>query len=294
MKQPIAYRNGDFLPFAELHIAPNDRGFVQGAATAEQLRTFNGRLFQWNEHWKRLRRSLEILGLENAIEEAELVTAADRLVTENYPLASSGSDLGLSIVVTPGAYASFVSEETGPTVLAHTYPLPHDRWTSSYRDGVELATVGVQQVPPECWPAELKCRSRMHYYLAEREAAQSRPGAVALLLDATGAVRETSTANLLLCNWESDAPVLVSPPREFILPGVSLGFVHELSKELGWKFTERELTVDDVHAHAVAPRLQHPLESRTVLSDGASIQLGDREQTPGRAGQPSFVRFVDV
>ena len=79
----------------------------------------------------------------------------------------------------------------------------------------------------------------MHYYLAASEAQRRLPGATALLLDHQGCVSETPTANAIAYFAESG---LVSPPREKILPGVSLNYVVQLARQLGVPFEFRDLT----------------------------------------------------
>jgi branched-subunit amino acid aminotransferase/4-amino-4-deoxychorismate lyase len=101
----------------------------------------------------------------------------------------------------------------------------------------------IRQVPPNCWPAELKCRSRMHFYLADREATSRRPGSRAILLDQDGYVAEATTANAVIYRRGEG---LVSPPPEHILWGVSLMVVEELAAQLGIPFKRRRLTVDEL------------------------------------------------
>src|SRR5207253_2378979 len=141
------------------------------------LRTFGGQLFRLPQHLQRLRHSLAICGIEPDLKLSEFARIAEDLIARNHPLFAAGDDLGLSIFVTPGPYAALSGQRTGkPTVGLHTFPLAFDLWADKYADGVSLVTTSIQQVPPHCWPPELKCRSRMHYYLADREAAAKEPG----------------------------------------------------------------------------------------------------------------------
>jgi branched-subunit amino acid aminotransferase/4-amino-4-deoxychorismate lyase len=96
------------------------------------------------------------------------------------------------------------------------------------------------------WPTELKCRSRMHYYLADLEAGRKHHGARAILCDSAGRVRETAIANVLLGLATDGGVTLVSPPRNTILPGISLKVAIELAAQLGWRFEERNFTLDDL------------------------------------------------
>ncbi len=243
MSGPLAYLNGRWIPASAAALPVGDAGFVQGAAVAEQLRTFGGKLFRLDAHLARLARSLEIIGVDPGIGRRELASVAEELVAQNRAFQEPDDDLGLSIVVTPGAYPTFAEPgPTRPTVCLHTYPLPFHLWAGKYRTGQALATTSVEQVSPRCWPPELKCRSRMHYYLADREAARRDPAARALLLDARGRITEASTANLILvCRGEG----LVSPRLDTILHGISLAVAVELAGRLGLGFHERDLTPAD-------------------------------------------------
>lgn len=210
-----------------------------GATVTEQLRTFHGVLFQLDKHLQRLWRSLDISGIDPGYSRQELAEIATQVVTHNHRLGDPGGDLGLGIFVTPGISPSF-SEVTDPkpTVCLYSYPLPFPRWAHKYRDGDAVMVSDVVQVPPESWPAELKCRSRMHYYLADRHAAAADPGSRAVLLDQEGYVCEASTANVLMYR---NAEGLVSPPTERVLPGVSLKTTATLAVELGLPMHYRDI-----------------------------------------------------
>lgn len=244
----LAYLNGRLVPASEAVVPVYDAGFVLGATVAEQLRTFGGRLFRLQQHLARLEHSLEIIGVDLGLSMAELAEAAEDLAAQNHRLGDPSDDLGLSIFVTPGPFSTMAAmvgadAHRGPLVCMHTYPLPFQLWADKYRAGQSLVVTDVQQVPAACWPAELKCRSRMHYYLADLQARRIEPAARAILLDAEGHVLEASSANLCIYRREEG---LVSPPKEKILPGVSIAVIVELARSLGIPFVHRDLTVDEL------------------------------------------------
>jgi branched-chain amino acid aminotransferase len=242
--QPLAFLNGQWIPAAAATVSVADAGFVQGITIAEQLRTFGGKLFRLRDHLARLAHSLDIVGVDPGMTVDQLAAIAEELAARNHTLLAPDDDLGLSIVVTPGVYPTFaVSGPTQPTVCLHTYRLPFRLWAKKYRVGQRLVTTDIEQVSERCWPPSLKCRSRMHYYLADRQAAAIDPEARALMLDARGFVTEASTANVLIYRAGEG---LVSPPMEKILHGISLAVVIELAERLGIPFGDRELTTDDV------------------------------------------------
>ena len=244
MEEPQAYLNGRFVPVAQVAISPTDAGFVLGATVAEQLRTFAGKLFRLADHLARLEQSLSVVGVEPGVGMDELAGAAQELVARNHRILAPGDDLGLSVFVTPGEYPAYSSSgSTKPIVCMHTYLLPFRLWAEKYEKGQSLVVTDVRQVPVESWPPGLKCRSRMHYHLADRRAAKIEPGARALLLDGNGLVTEASTANVLV---GAAADKLVCPPRAKVLAGISLAEVVELAAEAGIETVHRELTPQDV------------------------------------------------
>ena len=240
---PIAYRNGQFIAAEELAVAVFDSGFVLGTTITEQMRTFGGQLFRLPEHLARFRRSLEIIGLRLPYDDNQLLAAAQRLVKENHALLAEGDDFGLCLFATPGPYPTMVPPgETEPTVVMHTFPVPFRLFAPIYQDGQRLACTSVPQIPAESLPRELKCRSRVHYYLADQEAGRKDANSRALMLDADGCVLESTTANVLVYLRHEG---LISPPQQRILPGISVAATLEIASHLGIPHTHRELTVED-------------------------------------------------
>src|SRR5438067_7824751 len=198
--EPLAYLNGRYLPLSQAAVAIFDVGFLQGVTVAEQLRTFAGRLFRLDLHLARLARSLELIGVDPGLPLAEIGNIATALVEQNRVLLDPSDDLAATIFVTPGnspTYAA-VAPASGPTVCVHTQPLTFGAWAKKYETGDSLVVTDIRHVPRECWPPELKCRSRMHFFLADKKARETQRGARALLLDERGCVTEASTANIVV------------------------------------------------------------------------------------------------
>jgi branched-chain amino acid aminotransferase len=241
MNEPWIYMNGEWIAASKAALSLTDAGFVLGATVAEQLRTFHGKIFRLDEHLTRLQHSLQLVGIDPQIEFGKLADLALEIVARNHRLLEHGDDLGLSIFVTPGQYPAYttVPGPTHPTVCLHTYPLPFRLWAEKYRTGQFLATTAIEQVPAECWPADIKCRSRMHFYLADRQAVHCHPGSRAVLLDRDGNVTEASTANLLIYRRQEG---LISPPSNKILFGISLMELLSIAASLQIPCTERNFT----------------------------------------------------
>jgi len=249
---PIAWMNGRFLPAAELSLPVGDAGFVLGATVTEQLRTFRGRLFRPHAHSKRLHESLVITGIDLAqvrntsgqllaLRIEDVLQAAAEVASTNAALGPAEGDLGVVIFATPGDLASQHQGHSGsPRVVVHSFPLAFGLWHTAYEQGVALRRVQVRQVPDVCWPVQLKCRSRMHYFLADREAADREPGSRAVLEELDGTICETSTANVLVVH----EGVLSAPTHA--LEGVSLAYVQERAAELHLPWQPKRLVAADL------------------------------------------------
>lgn len=242
MKQ-LSYWNGELIPSDGLSVSVFDIGFLQGVTVSEQLRTFGGRLFQLDEHMQRLKHSLQIIGVVNLNLDA-LQHEAQTLASHNHSLLEPGDDLGLTIFVTPGRdSAAAMSESPGPNVGMYTVPIPFFRWAERYTAGESVVISTVRQVPDNCWPTALKCRSRMHYFLADRAARLQDPNARAVLLDQDGNIAEASTASVLAYRRDEG---FVAPVAAKVLPSVSVGVLKSLAKGLNIEFVHRDMTPHDV------------------------------------------------
>jgi branched-subunit amino acid aminotransferase/4-amino-4-deoxychorismate lyase len=123
----------------------------------------------------------------------------------------------------------------------HTFPLPFARYRRLFTEGARLVIPPTRHVPRESVDPRIKQRSRLHWWIAEREAQEIEPGASALLLDPSGYVTETAAANLIVVRGGN----VLTPPRSTVLGGISLQVVEDLCSQLGIPFHEHPLTLDE-------------------------------------------------
>jgi branched-subunit amino acid aminotransferase/4-amino-4-deoxychorismate lyase len=239
MNDSVAYINGVWIPTSELTVAVDDLGFLMGATLTEKLRTFNGKPYRTEGHLLRLAHSLEVMHWDAQSICSAACTAIEEFVVRNGHLIAQGDDWNITLFVTPGKFLDAAS----PTICVHGYPIPFHQWAREFVTGTKAVTVSVRQVPANCWPPELKCRSRMHYYLADREAHRLWPGARAILLDQDGYVGEGTTANVIAYFQDRG---LVTPKIAKVLPGVSQQVVFDLAKSLGIAHEEADLLPADL------------------------------------------------
>jgi branched-chain amino acid aminotransferase len=245
-REPQVFLNGQMLPASQAHLTVYDAGVVLGATVTELVRTFRKEPFRLDDHLRRLSQSLHFVGFDIGMSMEELGRTVRQLVAHNAQLLGPEDELGLVIFVTAGEYPTYAggaagSVRTTPTLCVHTFPLPFELWADKVLTGIHLVTPSIRHVPPQCYDPKMKCRSRMHYYLADQQARLVDREAAALLLDLEGNVTETGAANFLMV----EDGTIVSPSLRNTLPGVSRATVIELAANLGIPFAVREFQVFD-------------------------------------------------
>lgn len=246
MSEHRAYWNGGFIPQSQLAVPFSDAGFIFGATVTDLCRTVRHQLYRWPDHLARFRRGCRAAHFQPWISDEELTGRAAQLVAHNAALLSPEQDLALLMFATPGTIGYYAGEEGGagdapPTFGMHTFPLPFARYRRLFSEGAHLVIPATRHVPSVCVDPRVKQRSRMHWWLADKEARSTDPHASALLLDLEGHVTETASANFLIARGS----VVMTPSRHRVLNGVSLQVVEELCRTLGISFKQGDLSVDD-------------------------------------------------
>jgi branched-chain amino acid aminotransferase len=246
MTAPLAFLNGSFLPQAQAVLPLHDAGFVMGAVITDLCRTFRHRLFRWGEHLQRFRQSTCLARTPLPASDEEMTRRAEQLVTHNAALLAPDGELALVLFATPGLIGYYGGQagglgESEPTFGMHTFPLLFDRLRPFFERGAHLVIPPTRQVPAACVDPRIKQRSRLHWWLADRQVREQEPGALALLLDQEGHVTETASANFLLVKKGA----VLSPPRGSILEGISLRVTQELCQSLPISWMERPITLEE-------------------------------------------------
>ena len=247
MLEPIVYLNGEIVPLSQGKVSIFDLGLVQGAAVTEMIRTFRHQPFRLEAHLDRLFRSLRCVGfpLETTVDELRAVV--EKVCAHNAALIPEAHDLGIVVFVTAGLNLTYLGAVGAaaakvPTLCVHTFPLPFELWKEKYLTGQHLVTPSIRQVPPDSLDPKIKSRSRLHWYLADRQARLADPQAGALLLDHSGNVTETSTANFFIVA----EGILRTPSEKTTLGGVSQQVVFELASQRGIESCRSDFQLYDV------------------------------------------------
>lgn len=261
----LAYLNGQYTPYSQTAIPVGDFGFTMGVTVTEQLRTFNGTPHLIQQHLARLNEGLKLTGLQQP---DQLLEIANELTAKNFAELDPKSDLSLGICVTPGESRGPQS----PTILIYNLELPYANWANQYTEGLQLTTVETREIPGASIPKQLKCRSRMHYYLAELQASQQRPGSRALLLDQSGNVAEATTASVVMVKDNE----IIAPPETDVLPSIAFEFAAQLATKLELRVTRRTISPVELTKVDEVLWLSTPMCVLPVTNiDGSKIGLGE-------------------
>ncbi len=239
---PLAYLNGSFIRADQAALPVWDRGVVQGATVTEMIRTFGRVPFRLPQHLARLRDSLNYLRVVIGQTDDDLTGIVQKVIESHAPTLSPQGDVGIVIFVTPGAIPMYAGEfpvSDAPTVCVHAFPLPFHQWAAKYHLGQTLVVPSIRQIPADILDPRFKYRSRLHWYLADREAHAIDPAAVALLQNADGHLTETNSGNFFIVTRGT-----IRTAREAdSLPGISQQFARELAKELAIPYQVGDITL---------------------------------------------------
>lgn len=247
MSEPIVYLNDRFLPDSQAKLNIYDLGIVLGATLTEMTRTFRHRPFRAEEHVARLYRSLKFSGITIPLTPEEMLARTNELAEANCKLIGPDEDLGIVHFVTPGENALYAgsagsSGQLRPTICIHSFPLRFEMWRHLFTEGAHVVTPSIRHIPPQCIEPKMKNRSRLHWWLADKQSQAVDPRAITLLLDLDGNVTECAGSNFVIVKGNT----IISPSPRNILGGVSLQTVRELAPKIGMEFIERDFQPYDV------------------------------------------------
>ena len=218
----IAWFNSQWLPLEQVAIPVTDLGFTMGVTIVEQIRTFSGEPKLIHLHLQRFARGLGEAGIEIDADVAALVhEAVDR---NRLAPGQSEADFAIGVCATPGTadiFTSLVTQPAASTLLVYAKAVDQRRERKMIDEGVSLQTVPTRELPAECLPKTFKCRSRMHYWLAQRQAASIEAGSLPLLLTTSGDVAESVNGTIVMFAGDR----VIAPPADAVLDGVALKFL---------------------------------------------------------------------
>jgi aminodeoxychorismate lyase len=219
----IIFLNGRFVPEDQAVISVFDRGFLYGDGLFETMLVFKGRIFRWDEHFKRLQDGLSFLKLKLPHSPEQLRGFANQLIAKN-EMPDALLRLTISRGVGPRGYSP--AGANSPSLVLSLHPAPV--FEPGHLPSWTLITSNFR-LPAGEPLARYKTCSKLPQILARAEA-DAAGADDALLLNNEGFVVEGSSSNLF---WIRDDVVCTAPLPSGVLPGVTRVVILELCRKLG-------------------------------------------------------------
>jgi branched-chain amino acid aminotransferase len=234
----LAFHNGQFVPVSQVGLSIADAGLVYAATVTDFCRTYQQQLYRWPLHLRRFRHDCEAVHIPLLFSDTALTEAAHELINLNKRDLPSTQELALISFATPGPLGHLLGEPTSgpPTLVLHTFPLNESRYRPYHEDGVTLELVGVLPThPASLIPMEVKHRSRLSWYLADRK--KRVPNSVACLVNEQFQAADTAIGSVVLVRDGR----LIRSPYGTVLESISLQILEELAREEGIPFEQRPI-----------------------------------------------------
>ena len=223
-----AYVNGEYVSGGSAAVSIFDHGFMYGDGVFEGMRLFDGGLFRPRDHFARLARSARSIGLEPP-DPGELLAIVCEVVRR-----SELRDGHIRPIVTRGLGGPGIDPRScdAPSLIVSAYPFPPFLGAEPIR----LMTSAIARKAPRSLGAHVKSLNYLDGIMAKQQAIACGMDD-ALMLDVSGAVAESTGANVFLIRDGE----LVTPTTRAALPGITRRTVLELAGEAAIPASEAEL-----------------------------------------------------
>jgi len=227
--------NGRITPEHEAVIPVFDHGFLYGEGIYETMRTYDGRLFLYERHLRRLRNSARLIDLPIHFTDDELATR----IHETIGAATlDGAEAYVRVLVTRGVGELTYDPKATPTpswVIIVKPLVPPSAET--YERGVRVVFVDVVRNHPRSVNPMIKSNNLMNSALAAQEALK-RGGFEAVMRNYRGELTECTQSNLFIVKNGA----AITPPLEAgLLPGITREFIFEIGRDAGIDVREEVL-----------------------------------------------------
>ncbi|MEO8195028.1 MAG: aminotransferase class IV [Gemmatimonadales bacterium] len=232
----VVYFDGRYIAKSEVHVSPDDRGFLLGDGIYEVAAAYDGRFVALDRHMDRLRRSLAEARIDGSVADP-LETVFQELLDRNGFAESGKAMIYLQVTrgVAPRSHA-FPKKAPRPTVYAYAAPFP---------DMGDLAS-GIAAItrPDMRWSrCDIKVISLIANCLANQEAKES--GAFEAILIRDGVALEGTHTSFFAVK---DGVLRTAPLSNLILPGITREIAIEASLRAGIEVREDPVREDELTA----------------------------------------------
>ena len=224
--------NGELVREAAAMVSALDRGLLYGYGLFETMRSYGGRVFRLEEHYRRLREGAALLDLDVPLSLAGLGEAVDAVLQAN-----DLTDAYLRLTLTAGPLPGLIegTERTKAQVILFARELT-DYPEALYRRGMSavISRIRRNEGSPLSRVKSLNCLDN----LLAREEARRQGADESILVNSQGFVAEGSASNVFLVK---DGELLTPSIPSGALPGITRQVVLELATTAGLAAKEADI-----------------------------------------------------
>ena len=230
----VVYFNNDYKLLNEVSLSPLDRGFLFADGVYESIRTYNRKLFKYEEHIKRLKRSLK----ETRIDFTEL-NSLENIIYKLIEKNNIEKESLVYLQITRGSALdrthSFPNENTSPTLFISV---------KEFNENIEEQTTGVKVILQEDirWVrCDIKSISLLPVVLANQKAKDE--GADEAIFVRDGMITEGTHTNFFAIK---DETVFTAPKSRLILEGITRNTVLDFCSKFKINCKEEFISKDEL------------------------------------------------
>lgn len=224
----------------EANVSIFERGYLYGDGIFDTMRSYNGKIFRFEDHLERLNKNAHALGIEWKMGVQELKSLINRALKKNRL-----KDAYTRVTISRG------NAGLGPAPLRGKDPCltiivrPPKRYPQHfYNKGVKILIGSTRRLSPFVLDGKIKSINYLNSVLA-REEAERRRAFEAILLSEEGYVTEGAASNIFIVK---DDTLITSPPFLGTLEGITRKVVLEIAGRLGIRTEIVPFTSYDIYS----------------------------------------------
>jgi branched-chain amino acid aminotransferase len=232
--------NGKICDEQNAVISVFDHGFLYGEGIYETLRTYNGRLFRYDRHVRRLRNSARLIELVIPFTDDEL---ARQISFTMAVTKRDGREAYVRVLVTRGVgeLTYDLKATPKPSWVIIIKPLLQPS-AEIYEHGCKVTLVDIVRNHPQSVNPMIKSNNLLNQALAAQQAFKC--GAFdGVMRNYRGELTECATSNLFIVK---NRTVLTPPVESGLLPGITREFLFEVGRDAEIEVREQVLRDDDL------------------------------------------------
>ena len=231
--------NDGLVDESEAKVSVFDHAVLYGDGVFEGIRVYNGKIFEFEAHLRRLYESAQALRLNIWMEREKLAA-----VTQQTVEANNITDGYIRLVVTRGigdlGLDPFICKESSIIIIARDIQLYPEEL---YEKGLTVVSTSVIRNHPLSLPAQVKSLNYLNNILAKMSAIDAG-ASEAIMYNHEGFVAEATADNVFIVK----GGVVCTPPIQAgSLEGITRAVVIRLAKEEGIELIEKDLTKFDLY-----------------------------------------------